>query len=134
MYKLVDKIYCKETEYKICSRQCTKASHVVRRLITGVFRPSGYLDATLTGQAPRAHLQEGKPTPVKALNAAAKDEIISKKKNMFLCRNTSVETSNYIPTIFWYIVSLQIFSILNPTFHSCLYVYIHCFNVCMFFY
>lgn len=80
MVKLMDKIYCKETEYKLCKCLCSQASHVVRRLITGVFKPCGYLDATLTGQAPRAHLQEGKSAPVKALNAMAKDEIIGKEK------------------------------------------------------
>ncbi|KAH0546613.1 hypothetical protein KQX54_012196 [Cotesia glomerata] len=76
MYKLMDRIYCKEKEYKECSRQCTQASHFIRRLITGVLKPSGYVDATLTGQASRAHPQEEKLTPVRAFNTAAKNEII----------------------------------------------------------
>lgn len=76
----MDRIYCKEKEYKECSRQCTQASHVVRRLITGVLKPSGYVDATLTGQASRAHPQEGKLTSVRAFNTAAKNEIVGKKK------------------------------------------------------
>lgn len=79
----MDRIYCKEKEYKECSRQCTQASHVVRRLIPGVLKPSGYVDATLTGQASRTHPQEGKLTPVRAFNTAAKNEIIGKKKNIF---------------------------------------------------
>ncbi|KAH0555362.1 hypothetical protein KQX54_017957 [Cotesia glomerata] len=59
----------------MCKSLCSQASHV-RRLIPGVFKPSGYLTATLTGQAPRAHLQEGKSAPTKALNSVAKNEII----------------------------------------------------------
>ncbi|KAH0553358.1 probable ATP-dependent helicase PF08_0048 [Cotesia glomerata] len=76
MCKLMNKIYCKETEYRMCKSLCSQASHVVRRLIPGVFKPSGYLTATLTGQAPRAHVQEGKLAPMKALNSVAKNEII----------------------------------------------------------
>ncbi|XP_057323635.1 uncharacterized protein LOC130666538 [Microplitis mediator] len=76
MIKLMNKIYCKKSEYETCKSLCSQATHVVRRLITGVFKPSGYLDATLTGQTPRAHHQEGKVAPVKALNSVAKDEII----------------------------------------------------------
>ncbi|CAG5090628.1 Protein of unknown function [Cotesia congregata] len=76
MCKLMNKIYCKETEYRMCKSLCNQASHVVRRLIPEVFKPSGYLTATLTGQAPRAHVQEGKLAPMKALNSVAKNEII----------------------------------------------------------
>lgn len=76
MIKLINKVYCKKSDYDLIKSMCSQASHVVRRLIPGVFKPSGYLDATFSGQAPRAHSNKEKPVQVKPLNNLAKTEII----------------------------------------------------------
>lgn len=61
---------------------CSQASHVVRQLVTGVFKPSGYLNATFSGQAPRAHAGQGKPAGVNSLNPTAEKEINGNKKTI----------------------------------------------------
>lgn len=75
MVKLVGEIYCKSRDYDLAISGSTQASHLVRRLITGVFKPSGYLQATFIGQAPRAHKSKN-PKQIKPLNITAKNAII----------------------------------------------------------
>ncbi|XP_057340242.1 uncharacterized protein LOC130677491 [Microplitis mediator] len=76
MIKLISQVYCKKSYFDSIKSLCNQASHVVRRLIPGVFKPSGYMNTTFSGQAPRAHKGQGKPAQVKALNDTAKNEII----------------------------------------------------------
>ncbi|XP_074098859.1 uncharacterized protein LOC141527336 [Cotesia typhae] len=76
MEKLIDKIYCKKSEYDLAKTLSSQATHVARRLITGVFKPSGYLTATYTGQAPRAHKSEKPALQIKPLNEIARNEIV----------------------------------------------------------
>ncbi|XP_074097827.1 uncharacterized protein LOC141526662 [Cotesia typhae] len=75
MIKLAGETYCKSRDYDLAISASTQASHLVRRLITGVFKPSGYLQATFTGQAPRAHKIKD-PKQIKPLNITAKNAII----------------------------------------------------------
>ncbi|XP_044589170.1 uncharacterized protein LOC123268281 [Cotesia glomerata] len=75
MTRLVGETYCKSRDYDLAISASTQASHLVRRLITGVFKPSGYLKATFTGQVPRAHKVKN-PKEIKPLNITAKNAII----------------------------------------------------------
>ncbi|XP_057332923.1 uncharacterized protein LOC130672387 [Microplitis mediator] len=78
MVKLMKQVYCKQSVFDLAKSLSSQASHVARRLITGVIKPSGYMDSTFTGQAPRAHkpLGQQEPLKVKPLNEIAKNEII----------------------------------------------------------
>ncbi|KAM0729175.1 hypothetical protein ACS0PU_004529 [Formica fusca] len=77
MVKLIDKVYCKGSELAPALALSNQATHLARRLIVGVFKPSGYLNATFTGQASRAHKNKHKSeNPVKSLNEVAKNEIL----------------------------------------------------------
>ncbi|XP_043288915.1 uncharacterized protein [Venturia canescens] len=78
MVKLVDQVYCKDSELKPALAMASQASHLARRLIVGVFKPSGYLNCTFTGQAARAHQNKpGNNQLVKPLNEIAKNEILN---------------------------------------------------------
>ena len=72
----MDQIYCKKSEFDLANSLSSQATHVARRLITGVFKPSGYLNATFTGQSARAQKPDQQPMHVKPLNEVARNEII----------------------------------------------------------
>lgn len=85
MVKLIDKVYCKGSELAPALALSNQATHLARRLIVGVFKPSGYLNATFTGQASRAHKNKQKSeNPVKSLNEVAKNEILGNCEIIFI--------------------------------------------------
>lgn len=85
MVKLIDKIYCKASELAPALALSNQATHLARRLIVGVFKPSGYLNATFTGQASRVHKNKRETeNPVKSLNEIAKNEILGNSETIFI--------------------------------------------------
>ncbi|XP_074097716.1 uncharacterized protein LOC141526578 [Cotesia typhae] len=101
MVKLIDRVYCKDSELSLTKSISSQASHVARRLITGVFKPSGYLTSTFTGQAARAHKKlENPATAVKPLNEVARKEIIDYALQLARVKNWTMngmpQTEKYI--------------------------------------
>jgi len=82
--KLIDKVYCKGSELAPALALSSQATHLARRLIVGVFKPSGYLNATFTGQASRAHKNKKTEISVKSLNEVAKNEILGNCEIIFI--------------------------------------------------
>lgn len=76
MILLHDGIYCRQSVLLTALGHACKASHIVRRLIQGVFKIEAIMNATVTGQAPRAGVQD-KSVQTVPLDGKAKMAIIS---------------------------------------------------------
>ena len=74
---LLDKgIYCKTAIYEEALHTSSKTSHMIRRLMTGVFNPKELENVTASGQAPRAVPTELKKEKYELLHPDAKQVII----------------------------------------------------------
>lgn len=83
MVKLHDEVYCRKSIYDAAHIASHKASHVARRLISGVFKPEAIRRCTLTGQTPRTLGKERLNDKVDCLHVGARNAIIGKKELLF---------------------------------------------------
>lgn len=87
MVLLKDGVYCKHRILESARGVSCKASHLVRRLIEGVFKPQAILQSTVSGRTPRAQGKERQQQHVIPLNVTAKNAIIG---NVYNVRYTTV--------------------------------------------
>lgn len=71
-----DGVYCKRRILESAKGVSFKASHLVRRLLEGVFKPEALLQSTVSGRAPRAQGKERQSQHVDPLNVTARNAII----------------------------------------------------------
>lgn len=69
-------IYCKKNTIRQAITNSSKMEHVVRRLMTGVFKPSQIMDCTPTGQPWRAGGTEQQQAKVHPLHPRAVRAIV----------------------------------------------------------
>lgn len=76
MQLLGDGIYCKKRIFESAHGASHKATHLARRLLTGVFKHDVLIKATFTGQAPRSLGKERLQERVVCLNLKARHAMI----------------------------------------------------------
>lgn len=85
MVHLSDGIYATETSYNYAKGGGSfLASHVARRLMSGVFKNEILLKCIFTGTAPRAHGKEKQLQPVQGLDSTAREVILSKFSSLYI--------------------------------------------------
>lgn len=81
-------IYCIKRIFESAIGTASRASHLARRLIDGVFKPDAILNCTFSGQAPKAQGEERRKRKYECLDSQARRAIIG----------------NFILNIFLYII------------------------------
>lgn len=81
MVHLADGIYCKKKVYDAALGASKASTHLVRRLIKGVFKEEILLECTATGQAPRGVGRDNQREEIFSLNPRARKAIIGEKSN-----------------------------------------------------
>ena len=76
MVHLINGVYCKKRHYDAALAASKAASHLVRRLLTGVFKEDAILKCTRTGQSARAQGKDRQREEMSSLSPAARQAII----------------------------------------------------------
>lgn len=79
MIHLQSDIYCRKSVFDATHNASQKASHIARRLITGVFKPEAIKRCTLTGQTPRSLGRQRLYDKVDCLHVVARNTIIGNR-------------------------------------------------------
>ncbi|XP_071578751.1 uncharacterized protein [Temnothorax nylanderi] len=76
MIHLKNNFYCRNAIYYAALGNCHRSSHIVRRLLTGVFKKEALINCTLTGQTPRSQGKNRQNVKVSCLHPIAINAIV----------------------------------------------------------
>ncbi|XP_071579376.1 uncharacterized protein [Temnothorax nylanderi] len=76
MIHLKNNVYCRNAIYYAALGNCHRSSHMVRRLLTGVFKKEALINCTLTGQTPRSQGKNRQNVKVSCLHPIAIKAIV----------------------------------------------------------
>lgn len=79
MVHLKNNFYCRNAIYYAALGNSHRPSHIVRRLLTGVFQKEALINNTLTGQSPRAQGKDRQNVKMSCLHPFVINAIVGKQ-------------------------------------------------------